>query len=652
MITLLVIGSQTYGWTNADSFRYKDYSWDQRNDRILLSEEEEELPAIVLKNFQAHEYVYSKDNQDLELYSVTHKIVRVNSDDAIQQNNRIYIPMSEVIELIDLKARSISPSGEIVELDHKNIKEIKDEEAGGNYKIFAIEGVQIGSEIEYFYTSKRYVNYFGRNYFQSSQPSKNITFELITPENLTFSCKGYNNFPELKSEVIDGKRIIEASADYVAPIAVEQFALTNANRMRVDYKLSYNDARGGTRLLTWENAAQRVRDGIYERSEDENKTIEKFAKEIKLAKNESTEDKIRVVENHLKTNILVREGSGAEYSDLSSIIQNKYTNERGMVRLFAAVLNEKDIQHELVLTTDRSNVKFDKDLDSWNFLESYAIYFPESDQYLAPDRAEYRYGMIPFYMTNNYGLFVKNVNIGQFETATGEVRRIPALMYDKSYDDIDIEITFPESLDEANLKVRREMGGYSAVFIQPYYSFIPEDRKQETMESLVKLSAEDASFNALNVENGEANLSPLDKPFVVSADINTSSIIERAGRKYLLKLGEVIGPQSELYQDNERQTDVENDFNRSYDRDIKVTIPDGYRIKNADDINIEVFHKIDGDKVFYFKSSYELSDNVLTVSVDEHYKIIDCPKDDFEHFREVINAAADFNKVILVLEKV
>jgi hypothetical protein len=43
--------------------------------------------------------------------------------------------------------------------------------------------------------------------------------------------------------------------------------------------------------------------------------------------------------------------------------------------------------------------------------------------------------------------------------------------------------------------------------------------------------------------------------------------------------------------------------------------------------------------------------NVMVVTIREYYKEIVAPVARYEDFRKVINAAADFNKVILVLEK-
>jgi hypothetical protein len=130
------------------------YTWEKDRARFNLSEKEEGLAEYILKQHAQYNYVL-EDNQFL-VYTTMHRIVRVNNNEAIQRHNRIYINMTSVIDLQDLKARSINKDGRVVNFDISNIKELKDEETGNAFRIFAIEGVEQGSEIEYYYVLKKY----------------------------------------------------------------------------------------------------------------------------------------------------------------------------------------------------------------------------------------------------------------------------------------------------------------------------------------------------------------------------------------------------------------------------------------------------------------------------------------------------------------
>lgn len=97
---------------------------------------------------------------------------------------------------------------------------------------------------------------------------------------------------------------------------------------------------------------------------------------------------------------------------------------------------------------------------------------------------------------------------------------------------------------------------------------------------------------------------------------------------------------------------VESEFNRGYERTLTVTLPQGYTVANLEDIKINNSYVDEaGEAIFTFASDYELQGNVLTISADEFYKKNIVPASAYEGYRKVINSAADFNKITLVLQK-
>ena len=51
-----------------------------------------------------------------------------------------------------------------------------------------------------------------------------------------------------------------------------------------------------------------------------------------------------------------------------------------------------------------------------------------------------------------------------------------------------------------------------------------------------------------------------------------------------------------------------------------------------------------------FISSYELKGNQLIVTINEFYNKVNYPVSEYEMYEKIINGAADFNKLVLVLE--
>ena len=52
-----------------------------------------------------------------------------------------------------------------------------------------------------------------------------------------------------------------------------------------------------------------------------------------------------------------------------------------------------------------------------------------------------------------------------------------------------------------------------------------------------------------------------------------------------------------------------------------------------------------------FVSTYDVKDNTLIVTVKEWYGTIIIPVSEYKSYENVVNAAADFNKLVVVLQK-
>ncbi|MCR5888640.1 DUF3857 domain-containing protein [Hymenobacter sp. J193] len=631
------------------NLRHGAYTWQAKRARLPISAADAQLPAVVVRDFTAHEYLFDEKGENLQIYSTEHRIVRVNSADAIERFNKIYIPVQDGGQLLSIKARTISPRGEMVEVNQSNIKELQDDDGDRRYKIFAVEGVEKGSEIEYVYTRSRPMRLYGRDYLQSETPARDVTFELITPEALRFDVRIYHGPRAERDTVVQGKRVTRLHLDKVAPVREEAFANVQAEQMRVEYKLAYNQARGNARLFTWTDASQYLYENIYSLSKDDNKAVDKLLKQVSVPAGAAPEAKIQAVEQYVKGNFNLDPSADG---GVAQSISTRNASESVFTKLFAALFTRLGVEHELGFTTGRDQAVFDETFDTWNYLDNAIFYFPGPKQWLAPARPDYRYGMIPAEWTANQGLFIRTVKLGSTTSAVGKVRAIPTLTAAQSSNDLDVKVQFAPTLDKTTVDIRQVFGGYNAQAIQPYYSFIPEDKRTEAMQELVKANVKDATFKSLKVINGERGLSPLSKPFIVDATVESGALLDRAGPRYLFRIGELIGPQSELYQTEERQFDVENDFNRSYHRVITFELPAGYQVRNLQDLKADVQAGTDAKApVYYFRSGYQQQGQQVTVTIDEVYDQIRWPKKDFEAYRNVINAAANFNKVVLVLEK-
>lgn len=626
------------------------YDWENRTQQ--LKNIDAEAPLYTIKNFTKYDYVYEGESKDLVSYMTKHSIIKVNSDGAVENSNTIYISLSNVIDILEVKARTITKEGKVIHLDKSNIKELKDSNEKG-YKIFALEGVEVGSEVEYLYTKKIYPQFFLTEFLQFSSPTKEASFVLSCPKNLEFDFRIYNSDKQVEIiDTLEDINIYKFTATNIEGLSEEEFSAYNASRMRLETKLAYNSANNNkSRLFTWSDAAKRIHSQVNDAGNKDLKLVKKFISSVGLDVL-STKEKVAKLEHHIKTNFYLDENQLGNVSSIDFILKNNFSDERGFVKLFTACLKELNVKHELVLTCDRGNKKFDKDFDTWNFLDEYLIYINDINEYLAPYSFEYRLGTVPAELTATNGLFIKEVKVRDFFYPIGEVKYIPANSYAHNMDNLDVEVFFNEDLETNTVKVKRTFKGRTSSYVKSYYNFMEEDKKKELLNNFMQYLAADADITSSRLVDPKFDYKGWSDPLVIEADFKTSSYFDLAGDVILFKAGELIGAQSELYQDKERKTNVENDYNRGYLRKLVVNIPEGYKIENPEDLEMDFSSNNENGTVYLFKSAYSLENNKLLVEIEEYYDEIYWPLSDFESFRKVINAAADFNKVTLVLKKI
>src|SRR5690606_20869255 len=98
------------------------------------------------------EYEYDSNYGRHYKYKTHHYRIKLNSHVSIEQFNKVYIPMEDVVNLKELKARVIKPSG-VVDLKPK-VEEFYSSEESEQYYYFPVSGLELGDELEILYTLK------------------------------------------------------------------------------------------------------------------------------------------------------------------------------------------------------------------------------------------------------------------------------------------------------------------------------------------------------------------------------------------------------------------------------------------------------------------------------------------------------------------
>ena len=638
-------------------YQYQDYDWDAKPVIQKIDTGDASKSAVILKDLRVFEFVsYSNSLITIE---TTHKIIRVNDDKGVEQYGRVYLPIGEGDKVLKLKARAISPSGKITDMDINNVKEITDP---GNvpvyyqdkhYQIFALEGVEKGGEVEYYYSilrsSSRYR--YGSETVQSDEPAYNIHMEIIAPDYLYFKTKGYNNFPHIANFTSGGKVFIKIDTAYMPALMKEPYSDYTNNLARMEYKIE-RTSNSSADLYTFEIAATTFSDAYHIKDPKKLKIFDKLIKQNKWAALQG-EAQIKAVESYIKENISEKEGGGPEFSDPEKILKNKYGDQVGIMRIYTGVFDRMGIKFQIVMTAKRSSKLFDESFDSWDFLEDILLYFPANGKYIDPAAPYGRLDYPPAEYVGNKGLFIEEITLGKIMSALPKIKMIAPPPCTKTFQKINTSIHFADDFEKQNLDVQETYGGYDPGFeIKAVYKVLDDDKKKELLDNIFKSTFPDAKVTDKVALHTSIDTSSFDVPVAIKGKVSTGSLIEKGGNQYIFKIGMVIGPQDELYDNKEpRKFDIVAEYPRSYIRDITFYIPDGYKVENLEALKTDK-HYIDGqDTTLEFKSDYTVSGNAVHIYVSEYYAHQNYPKSIYPTYRDVINASADFNKIKLVFKK-
>jgi hypothetical protein len=595
---------------------------------------------------------YKVEGKNLVQYNSVYRLIKVEDDKGIEMFNKVYVPLYRNAELSDIKARVITSSGKVINVPADKIKD--EEEEGRTYKLFAMEGIDKGSEVEYSYTEKKTPSFFGSEIFQNaSVPYYQTKLLIITPKYLKFSAKGYNGFTVLSDSVINDERLIPGYSENVKTLEDEKYGLRQPYLQRADFKLSYNLSNNNdVEVYTWNEFARKLYANVSTISSKEKKALEKFIAPANIPADASEETKIMLLEDYMKTHINIDEklvSEGAE--DIEAIIKSGNTNNFGSVKLFVGLLENANIKYQLVFPSVRDQLPLDEELADWDRIDETLIYFPGTGKLVQPSSVIMRYPFVEPYWVGTKGLFLKGTTIGDIKTAIGKFDDIPIEPFEASAQNLEVHARLDASGDSLIIDTKQILKGYPATGYRPIWTFLSKEKQDDALKEIIQNIAKSENIQNIKAENTKLTDCWDNKPLTISATIHTAELFERAGGKLLLKFGELIGSQVQMYQEKPRQLPAEMPFAHVEERTVDFDIPDGYVIKNPGDLNMDVEYKKDNMVTMGFVSTYKIDNNVLKVHIVETYHELKYPLDEFDTFKKVINASADFNKIVLLLEK-
>lgn len=653
----------------------ESYNWEEGKHWELNKNLANESQVFVLRR-QMIEINFDEKKDQISKLFMNHFLIQVNDDDALKDRKELEFPVAQGgRELIEFKARIIKKDGTVIEFKKSDVKEKpisqrnkKDEDEDEDeakseddkddektYEYYDLSALQKGDQLEYFLVIRTKNPSLAGNIFtyQGKIPIQQFDFEFNANKEFSFLFKSYNDAPAVVRDSTNKVRAVYKMTDQMVDgIKREKFSNYNANIRGFIYKLDGYELGKKRNIYTFEDFSKNIYSNYYTVNKKELANVKKVIKLSKMKAGKTDGEKILALENYLKTQFVVFDIPGLNHIfSIENMFQYKLISADAASKIMLKALELSKIEHDLVVTCDRFDYRFDKDFHSNYYFDNILVYVKSEKKYLDPSAPNYRMGIIPSSLTHNYALFISQITVGGVTSGLGKVKFIDAPDRNFSQDQMEINVSFASNLTSVEVELVRTLTGYFAMNFQPQFNKLDAEQRVNYEEALVRhmdKNMDVSKLEFLNVNKTDI----LVKPFITKALGTSKSLVSTDDNLITFKIGMLIGEQSNLYDAETRQLPIENGFSRSYLRTLKITLPTGYTAENLDVLNKNFEVKNGkGNVAALFKSTYTLNGNVLTVTIEEWFEDIQLDASKYEDFRAVINAAADFAKTEITLRK-
>ena len=626
---------------NTYSQSYLNIDWD--SDKTISFPSDNDLYGIFNNHYV--EYFKSKFTEEVYVYETRHtktKINRINNP----LDNEIIISKINVSEIVDVRAKIINQDTIISYGFDEMKKMINSDDSDENYNNYKLPNLDEGDIVEIMYTVKKDFNFNGNKIIEESYPILLSKFILIE-NNFKSNIKIYNSNNSFVSDIIfDGKKSKQIIFNNLNATANEQYSTPIANKIKISYQC-YENRDDVSQIEYWGNLVQNVSELFFPKTVNEK--AEEILREIKNGYVKIPWNELKIanaIDEYIKNNFVISDEDDPKLNDIEYILNNKISNDFSIIQVYSSLFKEADIEYEVAISCNRYFLKFDPELFDPNQLREFLIFLPNQEKYISPNRVEYRVSEAPEDLLGNYGIFIDKDLDYYFSEIT---------LFDQDFSQIkkNIEVNISRNLNKTKINESRLFSGYWAITNRNYI-YLSENEKTDFLVDFFTVNGLDnKKVSNYNIKNFDISHNTYNTPLEITSTISTSDLIEEKEGLTYLKIGKVIGLQSNLFDEKERINPIEINFPNSYDYNIKVNIPRGYKIVDFSELNkSKEYISVDGNSTAKFLSKATVNGNVLNINIKEYYKELRYNKKRYQEFREVINAAAKFYESSVRIEKI
>ena len=626
---------------NTYSQSYLNIDWD--SDKTISFPSDNDLYGIFNNHYV--EYFKSKFTEEVYVYETRHtktKINRINNP----LDNEIIISKINVSEIVDVRAKIINQDT-IISYGFEEMKKmINSDDSDENYNNYKLPNLDEGDIVEIMYTVKKDFNFNGNKIIEESYPILLSKFILIE-NNFKSNIKIYNSNNSFVSDIIfDGKKSKQIIFNNLNATANEQYSTPIANKIKISYQC-YENRDDVSQIEYWGNLVQNVSELFFPKTVNEK--AEEILREIKNGYVKIPWNELKIanaIDEYIKNNFVISDEDDPKLNDIEYILNNKISNDFSIIQVYSSLFKEANIEYEVAISCNRYFLKFDPELFDPNQLREFLIFLPNQEKYISPNRVEYRVSEAPEDLLGNYGIFIDKDLDYYFSEIT---------LFDQDFSQIkkNIEVNISRNLNKTKINESRLFSGYWAITNRNYI-YLSENEKTDFLVDFFTVNGLDnKKVSNYNIKNFDISHNTYNTPLEITSTISTSDLIEEKEGLTYLKIGKVIGLQSNLFDEKERINPIEINFPNSYDYNIKVNIPRGYKIVDFSELNkSKEYISVDGNSTAKFLSKATVNGNVLNINIKEYYKELRYSKKRYQEFREVINAAAKFYESSVRIEKI
>lgn len=633
--------------SNAQKFPfYENHAWEK--SPILTTKNIESELYFYSKYLLSTEYIYHNADNQYYKYETQHYKVKLSTNAAIEEFNKVYISKEDVLRIKRLDVRVIKKN-DVVKL-RPQVEEFYSEDEEEQYYYFPVSQIELGDEIEVIYTLQKLPDFDGDQFFfQSDIPIYNFDFYFIAPNDAYFQFLAHNGLkePELIDTILQ-KHQWTIHMDSIPAHEPEYFSEYNNNSKKLDVSLRGFDSPTDKSYSPYAEF-NLILNSVYnvEFTGKDAKYLHKLNEELGVLSERDKVEKVRLIENFIKTDLVVTSNIPDDFTIADMIKENK-AGSVGCILMIMGLCQDADIEYEYGFVSDRYDTFLSDEIESMYFLQNYFLYFPEIKMYMAPLDFTTRLGYLNADWVPNNGYFLKQKKYPE-PTTDWEIRPIEGTTAQQNMDSVIIRIKVNDQMVEGDLSIERHLNGYKAGKYQTYYYLYSESKRKDKHDELLNFFKDNSRFTMTEIKNVGPN-DAFVEPLIIKGKLKElyRPFIEKAGDKTIFKLGNLFGEHVGVNELEKKKTDFvfANPLQRSWT--IIVTFPKGVNISNFESLfQTEDYCDLEDIKM---SLSLNLEGNVLTCVAKQVYDSSRYSIDDKEEIFNAFRYYDELTKLNLIIE--